>query len=173
MEGSINPNRKYQIALVAVVIAIVVVGWVYFNGRSAGVQLPVLPVDNDSLEEELIEDSVEAVDSIIVDSMPSVDTLDVDSSTQSVPTEYAKIYDSSKRELKNELMTLEQLIRDVDREYYDGNISADSVQVIGDSVLSVLANEIDHKNADNFKNQINSIKRKTNNLLKRIKGTKN
>lgn len=173
MEVSINPNRKYQIALVAVVVAIVVVGWFYFNGRSVGGQLPESPVDNDSLEEELIEDSVEVVDTLIVDSMPSVDTLEVDSSTQSVPTEYAKIYDSSKRELKNELMTLERLIREVERGYYVGNISADSVQVIGDSVLSVLANEIDHKNADNFKNQINSIKRKTNNLLKRINGTKN
>lgn len=173
MEVSINPNRKYQIALVAVVVAIVVVGWFYFNGRDAGSNAPTLPLDNDSIEGDLIEDIVEEVDTLIVDSMPSVDALVVDSPVHTEPAEYAKIYDSSKREMKNELMALEQLVREVDREFSDGAISADSVQEIGDSVLSVLANEIDHKNAENFKNQINSIKRKTNNLLKRINGTKN
>ena len=172
MEASINPNRKYQIALVVVIVAIIVVGWIYFNGRGAGGNAPMLPLDNDSIEGDLIEDTVEVVDTLTDDTLPSVDTLVVDSSTQSMPIEYEKIYDSSKRELKNELMALEQLIRDADENYLNGTISADSARVVSDSVLNVLANDVDSKRAEMFKNQMNNIKRKANNLIKKIEETK-
>lgn len=172
MEVSVNPNRKYQIALVVVIIAIIVVGWIYWSGQPTGGMEVVSPSAHDSIEDEVIEDTVEVVDTIIVDSLPSVDSVVVDSVTQSISAEYEKIYDSSRREMKNELMRLERLITDTDREYSGDGISADSARVVSDSVLNVLTRDVTPKYAEMFKNQISNIERKANNLIKKIEETK-
>lgn len=164
-------NRKYHIALVVTIVAIITVAIVYWQQRreeTGNIHSTPVSMVIDSLEDNITEeeDSMIVVDTLSGDSTLLTDTLSIDDTTTTDPVAYTKVYDESKREMKNGLIVLEQLLKSTALGYANGTVSAEEARAVGDSALTTLNVYSSTKNAENFKNQINAIKRKANNILK-------
>ncbi len=164
-------NRKYHIALAVTIVAIITVAIVYWqqsreetgNSHSTPASMVI-----DTLEDKITKEEyfMIVVDSLSGDSTLLTDTLSIDDTTTTAPVTYTKVYDESKREMKNGLIALEQLLKSTALGYADGTVSAEEARAVGDSALTILNVYSGTKNAENFKNQIIAIKRKANNILK-------
>lgn len=163
-------NRRYHIALAVTIVAIIIVAIVYWQqNREATGKSQSSPASKtiDSLRDYITgeEDSIIDVDTLSGDSTLLTDTLSIDDTTTTAPIAYTKVYDESKREMKNVLIALEQLLKSTADGYTDGSVSAEEARAVGDSALTTLNGYSGTKNAESFKNQINAIKRKANNIL--------
>ena len=179
-ESNLNttPNNRSKIIAISVICIIIsLIGlYIWHNHNKTLIAPTTFIQEQDSIDsiiempiDTLIDDSIstDSIDSISPDSL-STDSIRFDSINRSKRVSNERIFDTSKKEMKDKLLSLEEIILETTKNYKKGTISKESAFEICDSVTTEIDKILKDKNSDEFKNQIKAIRRKTDSLINAI-----
>lgn len=179
-ESNLNttPNNRSKIIAISVICIIIsLIGlYIWHNHNKTLIAPTTFIQEQDSIDsiiempiDTLIDDSIstDSIDSISPDSL-STDSIRFDSINRSKRVSNERIFDTSKKEMKDKLLSLEEIILETTKNYNKGTISKESAFEICDSVTTEIDKILKDKNSDEFKNQIKAIRRKTDSLINAI-----
>ena len=146
-------NSTIAMAIVAIIIAIIAF-FIWRSHTNPLIQPTTFEQPTDSLN-----DSTLNIDSL------KADSLSIDSINKLAQNGKGSIFDTSKKEMKDRLLAIEKLITDAITDYDKGKTSAKDAKAMCDSVANEVESILKDKNSNEFKYQIKSINRKTNELL--------
>ena len=177
MDNDINNHpqgkRNSYIAIIIVAIIIGIISFFVWRSHTNTLISPTTfeqPTDS-LVDSTLIIDST-LIDSTAIDSIDSlkndslnIDSLKIDSINKSTITNNGSIFDTSKKEMKDRLLSIEKLVSDATADFDKGAITSKKAKAVCDSVSNELKSILKDKNSNEFKNQIKSINRKNDKLL--------
>ena len=179
-ESNLNttPNNRSKIIAISVICIIIsLIGlYIWHNHNKTLIAPTTFIQEQDSIDsiiempiDTLIDDSIstDSIDSISPDSL-STDSIRFDSINRSKRVSNERIFDTSKKEMKDKLLSLEEIILETTKNYKKGTTSKELAFEICDSVTTEIDKILKDKNSDEFKNQIKAIRRKTDSLINAI-----
>ena len=179
-ESDINTtsnNRSKIIAISVICIIVALIGlYIWHNHNKTLIAPTTFIQEQDTIDsiiempiDTLIVDSVpsDSIDSVSVDSLKS-DSIRFDSINKTKRISNERIFDTSKKEMKDKLLSLEETILETTKKFEKGSTSKDKAFEICDSVTTEINKILKDKNSEEFKNQIKAIKRKTDSLINAI-----
>ena len=179
-ESNLNttPNNRSKIIAISVICIIIsLIGlYIWHNHNKTLIAPTTFIQEQDSIDsiiempiDTLIDDSIstDSIDSISPDSL-STDSIRFDSINRSKRVSNERIFDTSKKEMKDKLLSLEEIILETTKNYKKGSTSKEKAFEVCDSVTTEIDKILKDKNSDEFKNQIKAIRRKTDSLINAI-----
>lgn len=179
-ESNLNttPNNRSKIIAISVICIIIsLIGlYIWHNHNKTLIAPTTFIQEQDTIDsiiempiDTLIDDSIstDSIDSISPDSL-STDSIRFDSINRSKRVSNERIFDTSKKEMKDKLLSLEEIILETTKNYKKGTTSKELAFEICDSVTTEIDKILKDKNSDEFKNQIKAIRRKTDSLINAI-----
>ena len=169
-------NSTIAMAIVAIIIAIIaffiwrshtnpLIQPTTFEQPTDSLNDSTLNIDSLQLDSTLVDSiDIDSIDSLDIDSLKA-DSLSIDSINKLAQNGKGSIFDTSKKEMKDRLLAIEKLITDAITNYDKGKTSAKDAKAMCDSVANEVESILKNKNSNEFKYQIKSINRKTNELL--------
>lgn len=170
--SSLN-NKKISVITITI-ITIIIAGislYLWYNHNTTFITPTTFDQEiPDSLINEVLIDTTftdslntDSLDSISIDTI-KVDSINIDSINNRSITSKGSFFDTSKKEIKDLLMSLEQYIEQTSQSFKDGRSSHQNAKIACDSVLNEIDKISKKKGAEDFKSQIKSITRKANKL---------
>lgn len=179
-ESNLNttPNNRSKIIAISVICIIIsLIGlYIWHNHNKTLIAPTTFIQEQDTIDsiiempiDTLIDDSIstDSIDSISPDSL-STDSIRFDSINKSKRVSNERIFDTSKKEMKDKLLSLEEIILETTKNYKKGSTSKEKAFEVCDSVTTEIDKILKDKNSDEFKNQIKAIRRKTDSLINAI-----
>ena len=179
-ESNLNttPNNRSKIIAISVICIIIsLIGlYIWHNHNKTLIAPTTFIQEQDTIDsiiempiDTLIDDSIstDSIDSISPDSL-STDSIRFDSINRSKRVSNERIFDTSKKEMKDKLLSLEEIILETTKNYKKGSTSKEKAFGVCDSVTTEIDKILKDKNSDEFKNQIKAIRRKTDSLINAI-----
>ena len=179
-ESNLNttPNNRSKIIAISVICIIIsLIGlYIWHNHNKTLIAPTTFIQEQDTIDsiiempiDTLIDDSIstDSIDSISPDSL-STDSIRFDSINRSKRVSNERIFDTSKKEMKDKLLSLEEIILETTKNYKKGSTSKEKAFEVCDSVTTEIDKILKDKNSDEFKNQIKAIRRKTDSLINAI-----
>ena len=179
-ESDINtmPNNRGKIIAIAVICVIIALIGIYIwhNHNKILIAPTTFIQEQDTIDsifempiDTLIADTIlnDSIDSVSSDSIAS-DSAKIDSINKSKRISTERLFDTSKKEMKDKLLLLEETILETTKKFDKGITSKDKAFEVCDSVTTEINKILKDKNSDEFKNQIKAIRRKTESLLNAI-----
>lgn len=179
-ESNLNttPNNRSKIIAISVICIIIsLIGlYIWHNHNKTLIAPTTFIQEQDTIDsiiempiDTLIDDSIstDSIDSISLDSL-STDSIRFDSINRSKRVSNERIFDTSKKEMKDKLLSLEEIILETTKNYKKGSTSKEKAFEVCDSVTTEIDKILKDKNSDEFKNQIKAIRRKTDSLINTI-----
>ena len=179
-ESNLNttPNNRSKIIAISVICIIIsLIGlYIWHNHNKTLITPTTFIQEQDTIDsiiempiDTLIDDSIstDSIDSISPDSL-STDSIRFDSINRSKRVSNERIFDTSKKEMKDKLLSLEEIILETTKNYKKGSTSKEKAFEVCDSVTTEIDKILKDKNSDEFKNQIKAIRRKTDSLINAI-----
>ena len=124
---------------------------------------------NDSIDTTLQIDTTLVIDTIIVDSIATdsviVDSVAVDEDADLPEFEPSTVVDKTKKELKQHLISLNEIIDKATNDLNNDSISNEEALNIGKNVISTIDSIAKTPKANEFKNQIKTVTRRANKLI--------
>ncbi len=182
MDNDINNHpqgkRNSYIAIIIVAIIIGIISFFVWRSHTNTLISPTtfeqptdslvdstLIIDSHLIDSTLIDSTaIDSIDSLKNDSL-NIDSLKIDSINKSTITNNGSIFDTSKKEMKDRLLSIEKLVSDATADFDKGAITSKKAKAVCDSVSNELKSILKDKNSNEFKNQIKSINRKNDKLL--------
>lgn len=179
-ESNLNttPNNRSKIIAISVICIIIsLIGlYIWHNHNKTLIAPTTFIQEQDTIDsiiempiDTLIDDSIstDSIDSISPDSL-STDSIRFDSINRFKRVSNERIFDTSKKEMKDKLLSLEEIILETTKNYKKGSTSKEKAFEVCDSVTTEIGKILKDKNSDEFKNQIKAIRRKTDSLINTI-----